>query len=185
MVGRTIAKRIARSRLGPNPQSIAGATLGLVAAFQVWLTREPLFIGPIPRISDDELRDIIHRMLMPEDFDLLQVIAGDALGMGFFCLVFLLGTLLAFLSPLGAFLQVFGILGFALSVGTYDPVIYPTSWDAVDGWSLGFGYVLGVVSTLIVLQSPVRAMLAANGGRPVRMLGRFAALSPRTISSWR
>jgi hypothetical protein len=185
MAGHSLVRRMVHSSLGPNPQSIAGATVGLVAAFQVWLTREPLFTGPVPRISDDALRDAIHRLFLPEDFSLLQVIAGDTLGMGAFCLVFLIGTLLAFLSPVGAFLQIFGILGFALSVGTYDPVMYPSSWDAVDGWSLGLGYALGVVSTMIVMQSPVRAMLAANGGKPVRMLGRFAALSPQTISSWR
>jgi hypothetical protein len=145
----------------------------------------PLPALRIPFSSDEALRDAIHRLFLPEDFSLLQVIAGDTLGMGAFCLVFLIGTLLAFLSPVGAFLQIFGILGFALSVGTYDPVMYPSSWDAVDGWSLGLGYALGVVSTMIVMQSPVRAMLAANGGKPVRMLGRFAALSPQTISSWR
>ena len=186
MAGRELAKRIVRSRLGPNPQSIAGATVGLVAAFQVWLTREPIiYSGPMPMIGDDAFRDVIRSLFVQESFDLFHVIAEDAFGMGFFCLVFLIGTLLALLSPVGACVQTFGILGFALSVGTYDMVMYHSAWDVVDGWSLGFGYVLGVISTLIVMQSPARAMLAANRGRPVRMLGRFAALSPRTISSWR
>ena len=183
MAGRALMKRIVRSSLGPNPQSIVGATVGLVAAFQVWMTRAPIvYGGPVPHPSGDYGFSIIFTAT---HYDLFQMISADAFGMGFFCLVFLMGTLLALLSPAGAFLQIFGILGFALRAGTYDPMMYPSEWDVVDGWSLGFGYALGVVSTLIVMQSPVRAMLAANRGRPVRMLGRFAALSPRTISSWR
>lgn len=185
MARRGLAKMIVRSSLGPNPQSIVGATVGLAAAFLTWLTRDPIFHGPWPFISDDALRREIGLLFVSRDYDLLHVITADAFGMGFFCLVFLIGTLVAFLSPAGAFLQIFGILGFALSAGTYDRVIYPSDWAAVGGWSIGLGYALGVVSTLIVMQSPVKAMLAANRGRPVRMLGRFAALSPRTISSWK
>lgn len=185
MAERALAKRIVRSNLGPNAQSIVGGAVGLVAAFQIWLTRDPVFSGPMPRVSDDALQDAIRSLFFPKTFDLLHVITGDVLSVGFFCLIFLLGTLFAFLSPVGAFLQVLGILGFALGVHTYDPAFVPSGWEVADAWSLGPGYALGAVSTLIVLQSTVKAMLAANGGRPARMLGRVAAMSPRTISSWR
>jgi len=68
------------------------------------------------------------------------------------------------------------LLGFVFSYGTYDLAV--SAWNLYSGWSLGLGYALGVLSTFIVMQAPANAVFAANGGKPVRMLGRFATLSP-------
>ena len=155
-----------------------------MGVFLGWLTRDsPVFGGPIPHFSDDHGLSIIGPVVT--DYDLIQLITADSFGLGLICLVFLVGTLLAFLSPVGALLQVIGIVGFSLSYAARNSLITTSVWSEPEGWSLGLGYALGVISTLIVMQSPVKAMLAANRGRPVRMLGRFAALSPRTTSSWR
>jgi len=182
MLGTDLTKRVLRSRVGPNGQSIVGAAVGLIAVFQPWLMRKvsssyvPGFPGSPGSLSIYWFGDM--------EFNLLDLIARDTLGLGFFCAVFLFGTLLSAFSPVGAVPQMIGLLGFAFGYaaifGLHNPV-----YTGFASWSLGLGYALGIVSTLIVLQSPGRAMLTANGGRPVRMLGRFAALSPGAISSWK
>jgi hypothetical protein len=176
MALRGIAKRALQSRLGPNPQCIAGATIGLIAAVQPWLYHEGLW-WPNLVSADWPSRPFFGVM----EFNLFEILTIDALDVGSFLLIFLFGTILSFFSPAGAIPQIVGLLGFAFG---YSSTGLPGS-EVVGGWSLGLGYVLGIASTVIVMQSPAKAVFAANGGKPVRMLGRFAALSPRTVSSWR
>jgi xanthosine utilization system XapX-like protein len=176
MALKDIAKRALRSRLGPNPQCIAGATMGLIAATQPWLYREGWWWPDL--VSAGRL---FRPVFGVTEFNLFEILTFDTLDVGSFLLIFLVGTILSFFSPAGAVPQIVGLLGFAFG---YSSVGLPAS-DVFGSWSLGFGYVLGIASTIIVMQSPAKAVFAANGGKPVRMLGRFAALSPRTISSWR
>jgi hypothetical protein len=186
MVDSVIVRRILMSRLGPNPQSTVGAAIGLVAVFQTWLVREVTWFSFHIRMSPDLLRQFEETtMILPglREFNLFDLILADYLGLSLFCAVFLAGTLISVVSPVGAVPQMVGLVGFVLGYHALDLTIQSPSGSPV--FSVGLGYALGLVSTFIVLQSPVRAMLAANRGRPVRMLGRFAALSPRTISSWR
>lgn len=177
-------KRVLRSRIGPNPQSIVGAAVGLIAAFQTWLIREGISFASPPATSPGTFPDLdwMRYILQHGELSLLDLITSDFLGVGFFCALFLFGALLSAFSPIGAIPQMVGLLGFVFNHASYH--VGAPYWG-VTGWSLGIGYALGMLSTFIVMQSPVRSMLAANGGKPVRMLGRFAALSPRTISSWR
>ncbi len=177
MNGTDLAKRLLRSGVGPNGQSIVGAAVGMVAIFQPWL-----ILKVPPSIAPSIPGSLSIFWFGTEEFNLLDLIAGDTVGVGFFCAVFLFGTLLSVFSPIGAVPQMFGLLGFAFSYWAYVGHQSPVGFAS---WSLGLGYALGIVSTFIVLQSPGRSVLAANGGRPVRMLGRFAALSPGTISSWK
>jgi len=172
MAFRTLAKRILHSRLGPSPQSIAGATIGLVAVVLPWLACERLWWSP-----DMHYFEVWYGV---KEFTLLDVVFNDALGLSVFCTVFLLGTILALFTPVGSVLQIVGLTVFSFGFGGIG-----LQTGRVETWSLGLGYALGIVSTLVVVDSMVGTMATANNGKPVMMLSRVAALSPRTISSWR
>ena len=181
MVLPNLMRRVVESRVGPNKYSTAGAAVGLIAVLLPWVRVEYPFRPVTPPVGMELPMQFLFGI---QEFTLLDLMTTAVIAsVATYCVLFLVGTLMAFVSPIGAVPQMIGLTGFALVYGTTDltspmGVVFP-------GPFLGLGFWLGVASAAIVIQAPMRSMLASNNGKPVRMLGRFAALSPRTISSWR
>ena len=180
MDGKAIAKRIVESRLGPNRYSIVGASLGLIAVLLPWVRVESAFQRVTPPAGFD-LPSYIW--FGTREYSVLELATSDFGTLSLVCALFLIGTLIALMSPVGAIPQMLGLLGFAFNYSSSNLFIAYSA--SVPEPVLLYGFGLGVASAVIIIQAPMRSMLAANNGKPVRMLGRFAALSPRTISSWR
>ena len=169
------------SRVGPNKYSTAGAAVGLMAILLPWMRVE----YPFRPVAPPGGVEFPMRFLFGiQEFTLLDLMTTAVIAsVATYCLLFVAGTLVAFVSPIGAVPQIIGLTGFALVYGTTN--LTSPMGVVIPDPILGLGFWLGMASAVIVIQAPMRSMLAANNGKPVRMLGRFAALSPRTISSWR
>ena len=175
-----IISRVMESRLGPNRYCIAGAALGLIAVLLPWVGVESRYWG----FSFPPGYDLSFSLWVGiREFSALDLLQA-AYPLGIICALFLVGTLMALVSPVGGIPQMFGVLGFAFRYDSAS-LLAPFGGTYSGDPMIGIGFWLGVVSTMMVIQAPMKSMLLANNGKPVRMLGRFAALSPRTISSWK
>ena len=154
----------------PNLQSGIGAFIGLMSLSLVWVSRAgTIAFNPIP--ASNLFHFHFHNQFTI--FDLMEHGWHDE---ALFGGLFIIGAITALASPIGGVLQGIGLIGIAFrmeSVLSYG-----------EHMSLGPGYLLAIVSTLLVLTS-VSVIRTANGGRPARASSRFAALSPGSMSVFR
>jgi len=160
----------------PNPQCSIGASIGLFSIACTWIViKYPAWVlqpagGPF-RLS----------FLNPTK-NLIEIVSLADPTTQFFCMLFVLGTAFALLSPLGGIPQSIGILGFILSYHYYVSGLGWAPWiSPFPHSSLELGYYLGLASMVIVITSAGGAIRSANNGRPVRTLSRFAAVIPSSL----
>jgi hypothetical protein len=160
----------------PNLQCSVGASIGLFSIMCTWIVIKypdwfliPLGV-PLQPFHIHPARNLIEILILADPTT------------QFFCMLFVMGTALALISPLGGIPQSIGLLGFVLS---YHYYVAGYEWAAWIGTfphsSLGLGYYLGLASMVIVITSAGGAIRSANNGRPVRALSRFAAMSPSSL----
>jgi hypothetical protein len=151
----------------PNLQSGIGAFIGLMSLSFIWLIRAGAFLGnPVPKGS-------IPFHMQFTIFDLMECAGHDA---ALFGGLFIIGAIVALASPIGGVFQSAGLIGIAFRM---DSMMFYGG-----RYFLGPGYLLAIVSTLLVLTS-VSVIRTANDGRPARTISRFAALSPGSMSVFR
>lgn len=153
----------------PNMQSGIGAFIGLISLSLIWVSHAGIVVSnPVPKSS------IFFNFHMQFTiFDLMEHAGHDA---ALFGGLFITGAIVALASPIGGVFQGIGLIGIAFRM---------ESLQSFGGHSsLGPGYLLAIVSTLLVLTS-VSVIRSANGGKPARVVSRFAALSPGSMSVFR
>jgi hypothetical protein len=162
----------------PNLQSEIGAFIGLVSLSLIWVSRAGIgaryfAIG----------HPYFHFHTQFTIFDLMEHAGHDA---ALFGGLFIIGTIVALASPIGGVFQGVGLVGVAFRMESLSYSLSSLPGHLTTGFHvfLGPGYLLAIVSTLMVLTS-VSAIRTANGGKPARALSRFAALSPGSMSIFR
>jgi len=165
------ALKIFRFCARPNLQCSVGASIGLFSIMCTWIAvRFPVWLLPYSHHPSLQSRNLVEIAVLADPTTQL------------FCLLFILGSALALISPLGGIPQSVGLLGFVLSYHYYLTAYQWSSWSGLfPHSSLGLGYYLGLASMVIVITSAGGAIRSANNGRPARVLSRFAALSPSSL----
>ena len=156
----------------PNLQCSIGASIGLFSTMCTWIViKVPVWLLPFSK----------HPNLQPTR-NLIEIVGLVDPTTQFFCMLFILGTALALISPISGIPQSIGLLGFVLSYHYYATTIVWGGWifPYVHS-SLGLGYYLGLASMVIVITSAGGAIRSANTGRPARALSRFAAMIPSSL----
>jgi hypothetical protein len=162
----------------PNLQSGIGAFIGLMSLSLVWVSRAGPGMGwPLPA----GFRFHIHMQFTI--FDLMRHAGHHATLFG---VLFVIGTIVALASPIGGVIQGIGLVGIAFRMESLSFALFSTPGHYTTGFHLflGPGYLLAIVSTILVLTS-VSVIRTANGGKPARAISRFAALSPGSMSVFR
>lgn len=166
------AVRIFRYFSRPNPQCTVGALFGILSFSLTWIQMS------VPSWY-------LHFHYYDPNYNLFEVILVSPPEMSFYCLLFLIGSIVAIITPLGGIAQSCGLLGFILSLRYFATGYEWSAWSrlyeysySLDAPNLGAGYFLAVTSCVLVITSVNSVISSANGGRPVRALSRFAALTP-------
>jgi hypothetical protein len=162
----------------PNLQSGIGAFIGLMALSLIWVRRWGMVgINPMPAGLP------FHFHLQFTIFDLMEHAGHDAAIYGG---LFIVGTIVALASPIGGVFQGVGLIGIVFRIESMSSALssFPSGYPTGIHVLLGPGYLLAIVSTLLVLTS-VSVIRTANGGKPARAISRFAALSPGSMSVFR
>ena len=133
-----------------NLLSLVGATIALIAIFSAWIGAR-VFIWT-------------------EDLNLIDVLNNtDSQLLIFGGLVFIIGAVVAFLSPIGGILELTGSLAF---------LVWFT--DAAGGrMPSHVGPYLGLISGIIALVSMIKPMGFGYGTMPARIKGRLLVFSSR------
>ena len=175
-----------------NAQCVLGASIGLASVFLPWLVLSDTQSWWL-RFPAGSYIGSIYEPTSWSSMDLLGVVALAPGMAATFCTVFALGVIFSFYTPLGGVVEGIGLAGFAYtyaqSGGVYSVAIYELApIDLLNeypqfiyfdvSFALGVGYLLGVVSTFIVLSSTSAAVCDAREG-PVAHT-RVAALAWNT-----
>lgn len=175
-----------------NAQCVLGALIGLAAIFLPWLVLSETQRWWL-RFPAGSYIGSIYEPTSWSSLDLLGVVSLAPGMAATFCTVFALGVIFSFYTPLGGVVEGIGLAGFAYahaqSGGVYSVAIYELApVDLLNeypqfiyfdvSFALGVGYLLGVVSTFIVLSSTSAAVRDAREGPVVHT--RVAALAWNT-----
>ena len=125
-----------------NVLCIVGAFMGLVAIFCGWGAH-----AYTPGAPQENLLQIIDHMLN------IHILAG--------CVLFLIGSLIAFLSPMGGIVQLIGV------------GLFIFGWTS---WPDGVGPYLGIISAFILVISMVKP-IGLNYKGPTDLKGRLLTFS--------
>ena len=175
-----------------NAQCVLGASIGLVSIFLPWLVLSDAQRWWL-RFPAGSYIGSIYEPTSWSSLDLLGVVSLAPGMAATFCTLFALGVIFSFYTPLGGVVEGVGLAGFAYtyaqSGGVYSIAIYELApidlmneyprfiyFDA--SFVLGVGYLLGVVSTFVVLSSTSAAVRDARDGPMVH--ARTAALAWNT-----
>ncbi len=175
-----------------NAQCVLGASIGLVSIFLPWLVLSDTQRWWLRFPAGSDIGSI-YEPILGSSLDLLGVVSLAPGTAATFCTLFALGVIFSFYTPLGGIVEGVGLAGFAYiyaqSGGVYSVAVYELSpidlfneyprfiyFDA--SFVLGVGYLLGVVSSFIVLSSTSAAVRDAREGPMVH--ARTAALAWNT-----
>jgi len=163
----------------PNLQSGIGAFIGLMSLSLIWVSRASIGMS----YFTVGLHPYFHFHTQFTIFDLMEHAGHDA---ALFGGLFIIGTIGALASPIGGVIQGIGLMGVAFRMESLSFALnsFPGHYTTGFHVFLGPGYLLAIVSTLLVLTS-VSVIRSANGGKPARAVSRFAALSPGSMSVFR
>jgi hypothetical protein len=126
--------------LQANSISRVCAVLSFVSVFLPWFVRETFSVHPPPGIA-------MSVVAPPDAFPLICVVADFFGGSGIpsipsvAALMFILGAVIAWWSPIGGLLQVGSVYAIAISVARVDYLLYNGVIEAE--YSLGFGFHIG------------------------------------------
>jgi len=144
-----------RARLQMNMLCILGAIIGLLSVYETWNYHASVCAA---RGMDDQSRN------------LLEVIY-DMNSFPFPGILFVLGTIVTFYSPLGGIFQCIGVVSFgALYLAAHGT--FSDHWGGV-----GFGFILGIISTMVVLISLIRPMGIGLENDSFGLKGRLLTIS--------
>jgi len=162
----------------PNLQSGIGAFIGLMSLSLVWVSRAGTGV-----YSSFPVGFRFHHHMQFTIFDLMRHAGHHATLFG---VLFVIGTIVALASPIGGVIQGIGLVGIAFRMESLSFALFSSPGHYTTGFHLflGPGYLLAIVSTILVLTS-VSVIRTANGGKPARAISRFAALSPGSMSVFR
>lgn len=157
-------------------QCTIGAFVGILAMCLPWIfAPDPHAWILTPGISNQR----IHVAWDPYT-NLLDMILSNG-DYAFYSLLFFLGTVVALVTPLGGLAQGAGLLGFVLSYRALSMDSWMTLGHPNVHSYLSIGYGLAIISTILVVTSTSTAVRDSRGGKPVRALSRFAAMSPSSL----
>ena len=158
----------------PNRYSWVGAALGMISVFFLTWIHVPPSWYKIGRSLSPGAYDIVKWTLpFHVNWSYADLLVHGAVALHLPLLLFLLGTVIAFITPLGGILQIGGLAGFASSF------IYPI-YDGFD-WYFDFGFYVALFSAAFVMLAWRMRTDYASGNRTVRNTGRVAALLPYAV----
>lgn len=150
-----------------NLLCLVGACIGLVAAFVVWINEPPSIPGP-PNIRWEP--------------SVVYMVTNHYLYYGISA-AFLVGTIVAFASPIGGIMQSASIVAFAIGIveSGNDPWV-----DGIDPQqTLRIGMYLGIVSCTLVMTSLISPLgigdLRPGKGRKIRLMERLLTITPSIV----
>lgn len=155
----------------PNRCAWVGAALGLISIFFLtWIHVPRLWffsIGfSIPHGAE-------WAVLFHSNWSYADLIIHGNVALHLPLLLFLLGTVMAFATPLGGIFQIGGLAAFT---GTF----FSLNYDGFD-WFFDVGFYVALFSAAFVMLAwPMRSDYAL-GNRTVRNTSRVAAILPRTV----
>jgi len=133
-----------------NVLCLVGALLAVAAIFSTWIT-----LGFMFWTKEMNLIDVFNQVESSSDFWLPAVL-------------FLVGTIVAFVSPLGGVMQVIGVPLFISAFGSNADGKLPS----------GIGPYLGFAAAIIVLASLAYPVGLGYRAKPAGILGRVLTISP-------
>lgn len=162
---------LAESDTGPawnvNLLCIVGASIGMVAVFVAWINEPPSMPGP-PSIRWEP--------------SIVYMVANHYLYYGISA-AFLVGTAVAFASPLGGIVQSASLVAFAIGIveSGSDPWL-----DGIDPQqTLRIGMYLGIVSCALVITSLFSPLgtgsLRPGKSRKIRLMERLLTITPSVV----
>lgn len=133
-----------------NILGIVGALIGVVAVFSTWIT-----VGFMFWTKEMNLIDVFNEVESSSDFWFPAVL----------CLI---GTAVAFMSPLGGILQIVGV-----------PLFISAFTSQTDGEiPSGIGPYIALVGAVVVLASLLYPVGIGYSKKPVGIIGRLLTISP-------
>jgi hypothetical protein len=160
----------------PNRYSFVGAALGMISVFFLTWIRVPestrVFIGR-QSFSSGALDLLQWTLPFRYNWSYADMVIHGASAWHLPLLVFLLGTVIALVTPVGGFFQIGGLAAFTLMF------VFPYSFGY--RWYLDVGFYVALISTAIVIQTWRMQADYALGNRTVRNTSRVAAILPRTV----
>jgi len=159
----------------PNRYSWVGAALGMISIFFLtWV-----HVLPMPRF-------VVGRSISPGALDLVKwtlpfhvnwsyadLLVHGAIALHLPLLLFLIGTVMAFVTPLGGILQIGGLAWFASSF--INPI-----YDGFD-WYFDMGFYVALLSAAFMMLTWRMRTDHALGNRAVLNTGRVAAIQPHIV----
>jgi len=160
----------------PNRYSCVGAALGMISVFFLTWIRVPeetrVFIGR-QTFSQGALELLKWTLPFHFNWGFADLVIHGAVVWHLPLLVFLLGTVMAFVTPLGGIFQIGGLAAFTITF------IFPTSIGF--RWYLDVGFYVALFSAAFVMLAWRMRADYALGNRTVRNTSRVAAILPRTV----
>lgn len=155
----------------PNRYSWVGAALGMISVFFLTWIYVPNFGG----ISFSHVVPEGLKWALPfhANWSFADLVIHGAVALHLPLLLFLLGTVMAFVTPLGGIFQIGGLVAFT---GTFISQIY----DGFD-WYFDVGFYVALISTVFVMLAWRMRSDYALGNRTVRDTSRVAAILPHTV----
>lgn len=173
-VSESKAWRIFTPCMSPNWLSVIGAVLGLLSVFLVWIIGDARMIMHNPMSSNGVEGP---RALVGPYWFILDLIQRSTPDMAMYGILFLIGTVLAVVTPLGGIAQAAGLIGVIL---TYNSAESSFTTHLTSHAVFGAGYYLALLSTLLTIYSLKPPIPAIQGSKHVRVIGRVTAMSPRS-----
>ena len=176
-----MAMRLTKNRLisemallfRPNRYSWVGAALGMISIFFLtWIYVPPSWM--MGRSLSPDAYDIVKWSLpFHANWSYADLLVHGAIALHLPLLLFLIGAVLAFVTPLGGILQIGGLAWFASSF------IYPI-YDGFD-WYFDIGFYVALLSAAFVMLAWRMRTDHALGNRAVLNTGRVAAIQPHIV----
>jgi len=157
----------------PNRYSWVGAALGMISVlFLTWIYVPPTWM--LGRSLTPAAYDIVKWTLpFHSDWSYADLLVHGAVALHLPLLLFLIGTVMAFVTPLGGILQIGGLAWFASSF--INPI-----YDGFD-WYFDMGFYVALFSSAFVMCAWRMRTDHALDNRAVLNIGRVAAIQPHIV----
>ena len=134
----TISRLDSAAKLRVNVLCLAGALIALAALGSPWFTHQTVSAHPL--ITEYESHNLF--MVLDQSFGLEAMLAS---------IVFIVGTAAAFVTPLGGFLQAFGVFWFWQVRHAITGTLATSGW--IDKNYFDYGFYMGIISCALVVSS--------------------------------
>ena len=156
----------------PNRYSWVGAAMGLFSVFFLtWICVPPWWQGW--SWSPEAYEALKWNLLFHTNWSYADLVIHAPVALHLPLFLFLIGTVMAFVTPLGGIFQIGGLAGFT---GMFISHVYYGYY-----WYFDAGFYVALISAAFVILAWRMRSDYALGNRTVRNTSRVAAILPRTV----